>query len=101
MAKFTDESRLRAAAKRQLRKDAELLFGSSGIALDSQAEAKVIARLGEMPETQRVTYIAAMQGNSPTSAIAAFCSMCVGWRREEVALCTDPACPLYPYRPGS
>jgi hypothetical protein len=52
-----------------------------------------------MPETCRRTYLRAMQGKSLSAAVKAFCMECVGWDRQEVARCTAPACPLYPYRP--
>jgi len=32
------------------------------------------------------------------SAILAFCHECVGFNHYEVELCTDPLCPLYPFR---
>lgn len=58
-------------------------------------------RLQEMPLSCRNNYHKAMRGRSMKSAIKAFCSECVGWQREEVKLCTDLGCPLYPYRPTS
>lgn len=61
---------------------------------------KVLARLEEMPPRYRSKYQAAMRGRSRTAAIGAFCQMCVGWNSpSDVRGCTDPACPLYPYRP--
>ena len=71
----------------------------AGLDLDEPARGEILARLAEMPITQRQTYIQAMTGQSPTAGIRAFCAMCVCWVRAEVTLCTDAACPLYPYRP--
>lgn len=65
-----------------------------------QAEiAKIAKRLEDTPETMRRTYLRAVSGKSKPAAIKAFCAECVGWDREEVRLCTAPACPLFPYRP--
>ena len=33
-----------------------------------------------------------------SSAIRAFCYECMGWNYYEVDKCTDPHCPLYPWR---
>jgi len=44
-------------------------------------------------------YNRAMSGKSRKAAMRAFCLERVGWKRNEVALCTDKDCPLYPYRP--
>lgn len=32
------------------------------------------------------------------TAIFAFCKECMGWQPGEVELCTDPHCPLFPFR---
>jgi len=61
--------------------------------------AKIAKRLEDTPETMRRTYLQAVSGRSKPAAIRAFCAECVGWEREEVRLCTAPACLLYPYRP--
>jgi hypothetical protein len=62
--------------------------------------ALVRQRLETMPCSCRNTYLRAMRGRSRNAAIKAFCQMCVGWQhRRDVTDCTDPACPLYPYRP--
>jgi len=70
-------------------------------ALDRPAAeiAKIAKRLEDTPETMRRTYLRAVSGRSKPAAIRAFCAECCGWVREEVRLCTAPACPLYPYRP--
>lgn len=54
---------------------------------------------GQMPARYRGFYDRAMAGNSRLAAMTSFCLECVGWDKKEVALCTAPACPLYPYRP--
>ena len=62
-------------------------------------EPKALKRYQTMPKHCRAVYAVAMRGKSRAAAIRAFCEMCVGWERREVARCTDPACPLYAYRP--
>jgi len=52
-----------------------------------------------MPKACRSTYLRAVGGRWPKSAIKAFCLECVGWQRAEVARCTALACPLWAYRP--
>ena len=37
---------------------------------------------------------------SPIKAIRAHCLECMGWNYDEVRNCTDPICPLYPFREG-
>lgn len=37
---------------------------------------------------------------TPMKAIRYQCLECVGWSFKEVELCTDPNCPLHPYRSG-
>ena len=72
---------------------------SERAALRSSAdEARIQDRLNQMPRWERATYKRAMAGTSRQAAMDAFCSMCVGWDRKEVTLCSDPACPLFPYR---
>jgi hypothetical protein len=56
-------------------------------------------RRAEMPEIHRANYDKAQRGKSMKAAIKAFCLECVCWQKEEVRLCTSPACPLYSYRP--
>ena len=38
-------------------------------------------------------------GKSLRSAVDAQCCECMGYEVPEIARCTAPACPLYPYRP--
>ena len=56
-------------------------------------------RLQVMPATCRGHYRKAMRGRSMKAAITAQCLECVQWVRQEVELCTDTGCPLYPFRP--
>lgn len=60
---------------------------------------QIAERKEQMPKIHRANYDKAMKGRSTKAATKAFCLMCVQWQKEEVRLCTDLACPLYPYRP--
>jgi len=61
---------------------------------------KVAARIAQVPQLYQALYKRVIQGKgSPREAIQAQCLECVCWQRKEVTLCTDNACPLYPYRP--
>jgi len=62
-------------------------------------EEQIAERREQMPKIHRANYDKAMKGRSMKAATKAFCLMCVQWQKEEVRLCTDLACPLYPYRP--
>jgi len=64
-----------------------------------RAGEQIRRRYDEMPAHCRPGYLAAMRGRSRKAGIRAFCLECVGWEREEVRLCTSPACPLFPFRP--
>jgi len=68
---------------------------------ESAQEVAIRDRVSEMPKSCVKTYLAAMKGRSARSAIRAFCHMCMGWAdyRAGIRRCSDPACPLYPYRP--
>jgi hypothetical protein len=55
-------------------------------------------RLLQIPKIHQATYKSAMTGKSRKNAVKAFCLECVCWQKEEVRLCTDTGCPLYPYR---
>jgi len=68
--------------------------------MESQKQ-QIEKRIKQMPPSCRKNYLRAMKGRSLKSAVKAFCVECVGWAREEVKLCTDLGCPLYPYRPTS
>ena len=97
--RFTPETLAKAAASRATAKSAVELVKQAGLNVDSTTEAKILARVENMPHFCRRTYLTAMRGRSRNSAVKAFCSMCMGWERVEIPLCTDPACPLFPYRP--
>ena len=103
MPEFTPEQR--EAAKKanketlERRQSPEELLKHANLDLLPPAEAKVLDRIKQMPAPCRLTYVKAMRGNSHAAAIKAFCQMCMGWHKAEVPLCTDPACPLFPYRP--
>jgi hypothetical protein len=75
------------------------MFG--GCKMNSEQQEKIKQRLSQMPKQYRATYNRAMTGKSRKAAMRAFCTECCGWVIQEVFLCTDSACPLYPYRPRS
>ncbi len=52
----------------------------------------------DIPEKFRKLYQRAMKGRSQSAAIRSFCLECVGYVQEEVHLCSDQDCPLFPYR---
>ncbi|KPJ68577.1 MAG: hypothetical protein AMJ43_00045 [Coxiella sp. DG_40] len=62
-------------------------------------EEQIEQRCQQMPDIHLANYKRAMRGRSMKAAIKAFCLECVCWQKEEVRLCTDLGCPLYPYRP--
>jgi hypothetical protein len=62
-------------------------------------QEQIEQRRKQMPKIHRANYDDAVSGKSRKAAIKAFCLMCVQWQKEEVRLCTDLGCPLYPYRP--
>jgi len=92
---FTLEDRERAKKSRDVSKSPVNLLKDQRKTFDPA----IAKRLEQMPSWSRIRYMKAMRGKSPTTAITAFCLECVGWQRQEVSLCTAPACPLYPYRP--
>ncbi|MFH1615831.1 MAG: hypothetical protein ABIG61_12210 [Planctomycetota bacterium] len=68
--------------------------------MNSKRKAWVIKRASDTPETLQRSYLkAACKLGSPRSAIKAFCIMCCGWQRGEVAQCTSWNCPLWAWRP--
>ena len=95
-----------AEARKKLKTStpAELL-DEAGITFESihsdneYARKSACERLSQMGPNRRNGYLRALKGDSPAAAIKAFCLECVGWQKEEVKLCTAPACPLYRYRP--
>jgi len=52
----------------------------------------------DVPERYQALYERAMTGRSRRAAVRSFCLECVGYQSDEVKACTDPGCPLYPYR---
>jgi len=62
---------------------------------------KAAARMASMPLSYRADYKRAATGRSIRAAINAMCRECFGWENvsENIRGCTDPACPLYNYRP--
>jgi len=53
----------------------------------------------DVPEFFQSTYQKAISGKSKTAAIRAQCQECTAYSRSEISLCSDPGCPLFPYRP--
>lgn len=67
---------------------------------DSTArQEKIVERRKQIPDIHRANYDKAIRGRSMKAGVKAFCLECTCWQKEEVRLCTDLACPLYPYRP--
>ena len=97
--KFSAEDRQKAAAAKDLRKDCVKLLEHGGISVETAHGAAVMRRCLQIPVSLRNIYVAAVQGDSPTSGIQAFCFECVGWERSEAVNCTVLHCPLHPYRP--
>ena len=70
-------------------------------AADQAREKAIAARLAIVPIRHRAAHERAVRGlSSPRQAIRSHCRMCCGWTAGEVDRCTDPGCPLYPYRLG-
>jgi len=102
MSKLLDEeSRAKGRESAELAKDPKALLQSMGLEQTGKPLEMIKARLKEMPMTCRRTYLTAMKGKSMKAAIKSHCWMCMGWHKSDVAGCTDPACPIYPYRPGA
>lgn len=91
----------RAQVGLALEKSPRELLSEARLDVGPTAEALIADRVSQMPKTCVRTYLRAMRGRSLTNGIRAFCQMCMGWDdfRAGVRDCTDPACPLYPYRP--
>jgi len=96
---ITQEHRTRMQEGKRLSLNVSQLIQKARLDVDAAQETAIARRLESMPETCRRTYLRAMQGRSMAAAVKAFCMECVSWDRSEVAHCTAPACPLYPYRP--
>ncbi|HUU93738.1 MAG TPA: hypothetical protein VM238_21305 [Phycisphaerae bacterium] len=92
-------AKAKRAASAALAKDPAALLEASAVPAVGDDREKIRSRLEQMPESMRRNYLDAMSENNRPAAVKAFCHLCVGWVRGEVGLCTDPACPLHPYRP--
>ena len=64
-------------------------------------EEQIQQRLKQMPTIYRGVYKKAVKKKSMRAALNSFCLECVGYQREEIKVCADLACPLWPYRPYS
>jgi len=96
---LTSEDRAKALEAKRSAKSVDELVQDARLDVGAAQASAIAKRLSDMPETCRRTYLRAMQGRSLAAAVKAFCLECVSWERQEVARCTAPACPLYPYRP--
>jgi len=56
-------------------------------------------RRDQIPKKYRTVYDKAISGKSRSAAMKAFCLECTMWQKDEIRLCSDTSCPLYPYRP--
>ena len=54
----------------------------------------------DVPPRYAKMYKRAMSGKSRKAATRMQCIECMGYVESEVELCTDPGCPLFPYRSG-
>jgi hypothetical protein len=54
-----------------------------------------------IPLRGRFPRLAAQEETSRKAAMDLFCIQCMGGECSEIAKCTAPACPLYPWRPTS
>ena len=107
MPELTPEHRARMAVARASKgpvstRGAEKLIQEAHLGdLPPDTLSAIKKRLSEMLSSCRLRYLRAMAGGGPKAGITAFCQMCLGWDdyREGIRACTDPACPLYPYRP--
>ena len=69
----------------------------------AEIDRKRAARLSDVNELAPRyvgTFERAYAGKSLRAAVNAFCCECMGFDASEIKLCTAPACPLWPYRPG-
>lgn len=55
-------------------------------------------RRRQIPKKYQKLYKRALNPRNLRAAVSSQCLECVGWVSEEVRLCTDLACPLYPHR---
>jgi len=99
LPQFTAEGREKARQTRKIAKDPAELLKKARLPVSSENKARILARLKEMPAIYRFGYIKAKKGKSIAAAVRAQCLECVCWQKEEVRLCSSPACPLFQYRP--
>ena len=90
-----------AARSVSLAKSAAELIQDANLDIGPAQTRLIQDRLSEMPKLCRGAYLRAMSGGSRAAGVKAFCEMCLGWEdlRAGISNCTDPACPLHPYRP--
>jgi len=99
---MAEMARLGAAARLQSSKlTLEELVEKATKSLPGAHAGLVGERAAQMPFRLVRTYLRAMRGRSMAAGIKANCQHCMGWEdlRAGIRHCTDPACPLYPYRP--
>lgn len=71
------------------------------VSIKLERERKIAERRAQIPKLYRGIYDKAISGRSRKAAMHSFCVECCGFQIAEVFNCSDPACPLYPYRPRS
>lgn len=69
--------------------------------MSKERQKLIEQRRAQIPKLYRGTYDKAVGGRSRKAAMHVFCLECCGYQIQEVYLCTDLACALYPYRPKS
>ena len=69
-------------------------------AFDDEKQAKRIKAVQEDAPRSVGLYARAYRGTAgPKSVIKAICLECISLKKDEIARCTEPECPLWPYRP--
>jgi len=94
----TEKARKANIVARAMRSDVGAMMKKADLDNTAADNERIAFRLTQMPVNCRTQYLSAMKGTSRQDAIHAHCRMCIGWTRGEVSICTDPACPLFPYR---
>ena len=96
VSNMTDEQqangRTAATAAKRRAADPAKLLDAAGIDATERSRESILFRLRQMPQGCRTRYIRAMRGRSAQAGVIAFCQMCIGYARGEVANCSDPAC---------
>ncbi len=69
--------------------------------MSKERQKLIEQRRAQIPKLYRGTYDKAVGGRSRKAAMHVFCQECCGYQIQEVYLCADLACALYPYRPKS